>query len=271
MHRTLLTLALLGVASTAGAQAKTVTIMASDFSFSAPDSISAGLTTFELVNRGPEIHHVQIVRLDQGKSMSDFQAAMQSHGPPPSWITFVGGPNAGLPDAKSTVTVTVSLTAGQYVLLCFIPSPDGTPHVAKGMVRPLTVTPAPAGVAQAGLPKVDNVLTLYDYNFDLDKPLKAGTRTIHIKNTAKQFHEVFIAKLPGNTPVTAMMEWLSGGMKGPPPVIPHGGIVGITAGVDNYLTVDLEPGEYGLYCFLPAPDGREHVQHGMFKQITVAK
>jgi uncharacterized cupredoxin-like copper-binding protein len=271
LHRNILTLALLGVASTAAAQGRAVAITASDYAFSAPDSLPAGLTTFEFVNRGPELHHMQIVRLDKGKTMSDFEAAMQSHGPPPAWVTFVGGPNTGIPDGKATVKVSLDLAAGQYVLLCFIPSPDGKPHVAKGMVRPLTVTPARGTVTQASSIQADNVLTLYDYNFDLDKPLTAGTRTIRIKNTAKQFHEVFIAKLPGSTPVTAMMEWLSGGMKGPPPVVPVGGIVGINAGIDNYLTLDLEPGEYGLYCFLPAPDGREHVQHGMFKKITVAK
>jgi hypothetical protein len=138
------------------------------------------------------------------------------------------------------------------------------------MIKPLTVTQA-APVTQAGALQADYVLTLYDYNFDFDKPLKAGRRTIQIKNTAKQFHEAVIAKLPPNTPVTALMEWLGAGMKGPPPVIPAGGIVGLTQGQENLVTLDLEPGEYGLYCFLPAPDGKEHVAHGMFKKITVTK
>ena len=269
MRSRILTIALLGLASVASAQGKTVRITASDWTFSAPDTIAAGFITFELVNHGSELHHVQIIRLEQGKTMADLEAAMMSPGSPPNWITFFGGPNAGVPHG-APVTASVSLTPGQYLLLCVIPGPDGQPHVAKGMVRPLTVTRGTT-VTQAGLPKADNVLTLYDYNFDLDKPLTAGTRTIQIKNKAKQFHEVFIAKLPGNTPVTAMMEWLSGGMQGPPPVVPVGGIVGMTAGIENYLTVDLEPGEYGLYCFLPAPDGKEHVQHGMFKKITVTR
>ena len=37
-----------------------------------------------------------------------------------------------------------------------------------------------------------------------------------------------------------------------------------------YLPVDLPPGEYGLYCFLPdAKDGKMHLEHGMITQITV--
>ena len=149
------------------------------------------------MNHGAELHHMQILRLEQGKTMADFSAAMESKGPPPAWISFLGGPQGGLPHGPAT-NVTVTLTPGNYVVLCFIPSPDGKPHVAKGMVKPLTVTRATA-VAQAGAPKADYVLTLYDYNFETDKPLKAGRRTILIKNTAKQFHEAVFAKLPPNT------------------------------------------------------------------------
>lgn len=258
------------IASTAAAQGRTVQVMASDYKFEFPDTVASGLTTFQLMNHGPELHHMQIVRLDQGKTMADFQAAMQSHGPPPAWVSFIGGPNAGVPNGPATV-VTANLTPGQYVALCLIPSPDGKPHVAKGMVKPFVVKGSGSAVAQAGLPKADYVMTLYDYNFDIDKPLKAGRRTIQFKNSAKQFHEAFMAKLPPGVPATALMEWQAGGMKGAPPVIPVGGIVALTAGQENVLTVDLEPGEYAVYCFLPAPDGKEHVVHGMFKQITVTK
>ncbi len=270
IRRTLISLGAVALLSaTAGAQARTVTVTASEFTFAAPDSIAAGQTTFQLVNRGTELHHMQIVKLDAGKTFADFEASLKNPGPPPSWLSFVGGPNAGIPDGQSMVQVTASLSAGEYVLLCMIPSPDGKPHLMKGMYRPLRVTGT--GVTQAGAPTADYVLTLNDYNFDFDKPLKAGTRTIQIKNSAKQWHEAVLVRLPPNVPVTAFMEWLGTGMKGQPPVIPMGGIVALTPGRENLLTVTLEPGEYGLYCFLPAPDGKEHIAHGMFKQITVSK
>jgi hypothetical protein len=261
------------VATAAHAQGRIVNVTASDFTLSLPDSLPAGVTTFNLVNKGTELHHMQILKLEQGKTIADFQAAMQqSHGPPPAWIAFAGGPQGGIPGSEMVTNVTVSLRPGNYVVLCFIPSPsDGKPHVAKGMIKPLKVTGTSATVSQAGTQKADYVLTLYDYNFDLDKPLKAGRRTIQIKNTSKQFHEAFIAKLPPNTPATALLEWMGAGMKGQPPAIPVGGIAGLTTGIDNFVTLDLEPGEYALYCFLPAPDGKEHVAHGMFKQITVVR
>ena len=70
-------------ATAAGAQVRAVTITASDFKFEAPDTISAGITTFQLVNRGPELHHMQVLRLEQGKTFGDFQQAMKNPGPLP--------------------------------------------------------------------------------------------------------------------------------------------------------------------------------------------
>jgi len=259
------------LATSAAAQTPTVTVTATDFAFSFPDTIQAGLTTFEIVNHGTELHHMQILRLEQGKTMADFGAAMQNmQGPPPAWISFVGGPQGGVPHGPAT-NATLMLAPGNYVAMCAIPSPDGKPHVARGMVKAFTVTGRAPAVVQTGAPKADYVLTLYDYNYDTDKPLKAGRRTILFKNTAQQFHEAFMVKLPPNVPVTALLEWMGGGMKGQPPVIPVGGIVGIGMGKENLVTMDLEPGNYGLYCFFPAPDGKEHVVHGMVKQITVTK
>ena len=61
-----------------------------------------------------------------------------------------------------------------------------------------------------------------------------------------------------------------GEMKGPPPAKPIGGISGMMKGATVYVPVNLEPGEYGMYCFLPdAKDGKLHVEHGMMRQFTV--
>jgi len=270
MHRFLTSLAALAAFSAAaGAQGKVVNVVASDYKFDAPDSIAAGTVTFRLTSAGPELHHMQIARLEQGKTFADFGAAMQVQGPPPAWVTFLGGPNARIPDGQHPTFVTTTLTAGNYVLMCVIPSPDGAPHIAKGMYRSLTVTPA-SGVKQAGDVKADLVLSLFDYNFEFDKPVKAGKHTILIKNGATQWHEAFLAKLPNGAPVGAFPEWVAAGMHGMPPVIPEGGIVALSPGQTNLLTVDLEPGEYALYCFIPdVKDGQEHVKHGMLKKFVV--
>src|SRR5262249_24383404 len=53
-------------------QPNVVTITAHDFALDAPDQIPAGLTTINLVNKGPSLHHIQQIKLDQGKTTDDF-------------------------------------------------------------------------------------------------------------------------------------------------------------------------------------------------------
>jgi hypothetical protein len=245
--------------------ASAVTITTSDFAFDAPAEIPAGLTTFHLVNRGPSPHHVQLIKLEQGKTVEDYMAALKAGGPPPQWGVPAGGPNP--PEVGDTATTIMPLAAGNYAMLCFIPTPDGVPHMAKGMVRALTVTPA-AGTAAAE-PQADIVMTLKDYDFELSKPLAAGRYTIRIENAGPQPHEVAFVRLKDKKKPIDFAEW---GEKqvGPAPGTLHGGVSAIMPGTSAFVNVDLPPGEYGLICFLPdMKDGKGHFHHGMIKQVKV--
>src|SRR5918992_3519091 len=116
--------------------ARNITVVATDFAFSAPAVINAGWITMNLVNRGAEPHQVQIARLDPGKTLDDVIAAQRNRTEPP-W-RLLGGPNAADPKG-GRANPTQYLVPGNYLLVCFIPSPDGQPHLAKGMVRSLQV------------------------------------------------------------------------------------------------------------------------------------
>jgi hypothetical protein len=49
-----------------------------------------------------------------------------------------------------------------------------------------------------------------------------------------------------------------------------GGASFIAGPVENFVEVDLTPGEYGFLCFVPdAKDGQPHVAHGMMQQFTI--
>jgi hypothetical protein len=244
-----------------------VTVTANDFSFNAPGKVPAGAVTMRLVNNGKELHHAQMIRIEDGKTMEDIAKALKNPGPPPSWVKFVGGPNAVAP-GKETLATSV-LTPGLYAYLCFIPSPDRVIHASKGMVLPFEVTPAPEA-ATAALPAPDATIKLIDYDFQLSQPLTAGKRTILVENAGPQPHEVALLKLaPGKT-VADFAAWDAGGMKGPPPAEPIGGVVALDKGASATFTVDLTPGDYGLLCFVPdAKDGRPHLAHGMIKTIKV--
>jgi hypothetical protein len=221
-----------------------------------------------LVNKGKELHHAQLIRIDEGKTMDDIAKALKNPGPPPSWVKWVGGPNA-VPPGKETQATSV-LTPGQYAYLCFIPSADKVMHAAKGMIMPFEVTPASSGSA-AALPAPDATIKLVDYDFQMAKPLTAGKRTIMVENDGPQPHEIALLKLaPGKT-IADFVAWEAGGMKGPPPAEPIGGVVALDKGARGTFTVDLTPGDYGLLCFVPdSKDGRPHLAHGMIKTIKVS-
>ena len=255
-----------GEAAVVAAAPAVVTYTARDFSFEGPAEITAGHTEFRLVNAGQALHHLQIVKLEEGKTMQDFVAAMQAGGPPPEWMVEVGGPNA--PDPGGQANATVLMEAGNYLVLCFVDVPDHVPHVAKGMIKELKVTgAAPAGDA---MPAADVVMALNDYSFTLSKPLAAGRQVIRVENGARQPHEVEIIKLaPGKT-LDDLMGWMQN-MQGPPPASAIGGVAALVPGVVNNFSVDLTPGEYVLICFIPdAGDQRPHFMHGMVQTITVS-
>lgn len=243
-----------------------VTITARDYAFDIPAEIPAGLTTFRLVNRGPSLHHMQLVRLEEGKTVDDFLAALRAGGPPPAWATMAGGPNPPEPGAETNATL--AMAPGNYAVLCFVPDSAGVPHVMKGMVHRLRVTgAAPASMAE---PSADVRVALVDYGFELSRPLTAGRHTIRVDNNGPQPHEIAVLRLkPGKSPED-FGAW-GEHPRGPAPATLVGGVSGIMPGTHAYFTADFEPGEYAFICFVPdAKDGKPHFMHGMAKRFTVA-
>jgi hypothetical protein len=250
-----------------------VTVHASEFAFAAPKSITAGQTTFRLVNDGKMLHHLTIMKLEQGKTMKDLAAAMKDpNAPPPAWLVVVGGPNAAVPG--STIEATLDLAAGNYALACFIPSPgDPTPHAMKGMIASLTVN-APSGVTQAGetfapTPVPDVHLVVKDYGFQLSKPITAGKHTIHMMNNGPQDHEAVMIKLAPGKHVADFNKWAMGDMKGPPPGMPVAGMAAMAKGRTGIFTDDFTPGTYAITCYVGAPDKKTHAEHGMSMEFVV--
>jgi len=251
----------------ASAAPATVTVIATDFAFDAGAQIPAGAVTLQLQNHGKEVHQAQLVRLEGGKTSQDLIAALKQHGPPPAWMKFVGGPNAAAPGHE--VNAISVLEPGQYAYLCFIPSPDGVMHAAKGMVRPFEVTAAPSGAANT-LPETDVAIKLVDFDFQFSQPLTTGKQRIMVENAGPQAHELVLVKLaPGKT-IKDFAAWAES-MKGPPPAEPVGGVGVLENGMRGIFTADLTAGDYGLICFVPdAKDGKMHLAHGMMKNIKVS-
>lgn len=255
--------------------ANVVTITASDFAFGMPDTIPAGLTTFRLLNHGREPHQAVIMGAP-GKTMTELEAAAVPKTAVPEWWrglltlqpTFPGGP--GVVVGADSSVITTNLAPGNYVIICFVPSPDGKMHAQKGMFRRLVVT-APATATAASEPKADITVTLSDYAFAASAPLTAGTHTIRVENTGPQVHELTIERLaPGKT-IADWQRWTAGGMRGEPPTMPFGGFAGPDKGKVGWVTLTFTPGNYLLLCYVPdTKDGNPHFVHGMVQQITVS-
>jgi hypothetical protein len=240
-------------------------VTASDFAFQMADSTPAGLTHVMLKNAGPGFHHVQFVKLDSGKTVTDLTAAMKNPGPPPAWATFVAGPNPVGPGAQTTSSV--ELTAGNYAVLCLVDVPDNMPHFTKGMVHALKVTPSASPSAAA--PNADVTITLSDYNFGGTDSLKAGKHTFAVKNAGPQPHEVFLVRFAPGKGMKELGAWFSS-MKGPPPAEALGGTSVEASGLTAYFDADLTPGDYAFLCFVPdGKDGKPHMEHGMVKTFKI--
>lgn len=251
----------------------TVSIGAADYSFTSADSISGGLIRLQLNNTGKEAHHAQFARLNEGVTLQQFQAGLQKgEAAVFPLITFQGGPPAVEP-AKQAEAV-VDLPVGQYVLLCFIPSPDGVPHLAKGMVKQLTVTAAPA--KQPDKLAVKGTVDLVDFHFSgLPGNVTAGKTTLAVVNKGKEPHEMALLK-PKGIPAAQLLQVLSAPPgsappPGPPPFEWAGGYQAIMPGATGWATLDLAAGEYALICFVPSPanQGKPHFALGMFHPFSV--
>ena len=253
-------------AAPAASAPEILTVTASDYKFDAPDQIPAGLITVQLVNRGPSPHHVQLLRLTEGKTPADFQAALQK-GALPTWALPAGGPNP--PEVGGTSEVRLPLEAGEYMMVCFIPDTAGVPHMARGMVRSLRVTPATEPAVSIAATTADVEMTLVDYDFKLSAPLTPGRHVVRVTNAAKQPHElVFVRLEPHKTPAD-FARW-GEHQVGPAPGTLHGGISAIMPGTVADVSVDLPAGDYALICFVPdMKDGKAHYVHGMSKRIKI--
>jgi len=243
-----------------------VKFSASDFSYAGPDTIQSGETIFQLTNNGPSLHHIELIRLDSGKTMADLGAAMKNPGPPPAWAVFIGGPNA--PDPGATTSTTLNVTPGNYVVACLVDQPGGVPHIMKGMAKPLTVVQSTG--PKASVPAADMTVSMKDYGYDISAPITAGRHTLLIGNHGTQPHEFELVKLDSGKTVQELLAWIPA-PKGPPPGHALGGVNALAPYQHaNEFTADFTPGHYAIICFVPdAKDGKPHFMHGMIHEFTV--
>jgi uncharacterized cupredoxin-like copper-binding protein len=244
---------------------RTLTITADEYHFhDVPAQFEGGIVKVEMVNHGHEPHQMQVVRLKDGVSYDQVQQALkQSPEAIFPLVEFVGG--AGVADPGGTSAAILNLQPGQYLLICFIPSPDGVPHLAKGMIAQLQVTTPKTASSE---PKASAQITMSDFTYQLPSTLTPG-ELVKVVNAGSEPHELAIMKLaPGKT-IDDLLQW-EHSHQGPPPATDVGGMQALDPGKAGWLQLPTDKGTYAFICNVPDPkSGKAHYDLGMITQVTL--
>lgn len=225
------------------------------YTFDGAPSVPAGQLHITLTNAGQEEHQATLVKFKPGKTLADLAAAGAADPTGKSALALVdgyGGPNSVSPGSAASADTIV--TPGDYVLICFIPGPDGVPHAAKGMVLPITVTAGAGGsgvVGGGGLAPSDGTIVAKDYGYTLPDGF-TGNGTFTVDNQGPQTHEVAVYRVAdGSTFADVQAYFATPAPSGPPPIAGAGGIAAIAKGGLGTVDLDLTAGTYVFMCFLP--------------------
>jgi uncharacterized cupredoxin-like copper-binding protein len=111
-----------------------------------------------------------------------------------------------------------------------------------------------------------------DFGYTLPAEIPAGWVDVTLHNSGKVGHQIAFAKL-NSVSFTAFKAAASAtNVKALAGVDFVGGPNNVDPGQSVTATVHLEPGEYGVACFIPADsDGKTHAEHGMIGEVKVVQ
>jgi hypothetical protein len=230
-------------------------VTAGEYTYKMAGKPKPGNVEIEFDNSGIEIHMMAVIGLKPGvtkqqledASLSDDQSAIEKLSNK-TGFNVTGTPNLLSPDQVSSTIG--NLPAGHYGLLCFVPAPDGSPHVAHGMVAVFDVK----GSKSTLKPPTDGVaaVTVSDSGFTLPTNGLPKSGWIKVTNEASTPRDVTVAGLApgvtfeqGDADIEAFFEagqWPSG----TPTVTLVGGVGAVAPGKAAYFQVTMTPGSYTI-------------------------
>lgn len=211
-----------------------------DYSFTVEGEATPGDLTLNFSNEGSEIHHAILGKLDQGKSLQDVKDFLKKgfDGEPPAW--FEDSPiDMELVSPGQSSGVVLDAEKGTYVLLCFMPTPKGEPHVGHGMVQTFEVS----GSGETARPVADADISLSETGVVTSK-LAAGASVVDVTNEGKAPAQFFVTAFEQGAESKDVDTWFGKGQKGPAPAQFFGGTNEIQPGSTSTFVLSLEPGIY---------------------------
>lgn len=242
---------------------ETAHVIARDFTFELPARVRSGLVRFQFENRGREPHYLRLMRIGDRKHREDVVEWRKQRTPMPPWLVPAGGVGTVAPGLITTAWL--RLAPGHYLALCGHPSPDGTSHVDKGMMKEFEVSGSDSGRP----PSAARTLELQDSAFALDPPAVAGSETWRVSNRGTHVHQALLIRLPRNVTAESELAWFRNGSRGPRPGQPIGGIIELQPGGEAWFTATLKQGDYLLLCGIPFASGARHFDHGMTRVFSI--
>ena len=255
-----------------------------DFAFVAPAQLASGWTTFRMTNTGEQPHFMILWKLPEGVEFADyaefgrmFQEEYGHYfGGEATQDEMIGSIVAGLPEwfgelrgmggvaltsPGLTAETTVLLEPGDYVMECYVVTPEGEFHGSLGMLRPLIVTEENTGLEP---PEADVHVTLSNYAMETEGELSAGEHVIAVHATEDAegiiLHDVNLARLSADASLEEVGSWMSwiDALRAPAPAEFLGGADHLAGGSTSYFRVSLEPGRYAFVSEGFATQGMVH-------------
>jgi hypothetical protein len=274
-----------------------IQVSSNGMSFNAPTTIQSGWTTFLYENNTRHPHFFVLEKLPEGKTVEDsreeivpvfqegmdhfneynFEAGFAAFAKLPAWfneIVFTGGP--GIIDSGKTAETTVWLEPGDYVIECYIKTPNGTFHAALGMMEGLHVEETNNGQRE---PKSSLDVTISSTGgIQFPNKIRPGMHTFavtfenQIMHDNFLGHDVHLVKLNQNEDIAELNAWMNWAdpaqFKTPAPAGIEflGGTQELPAGKTAYFSAHLKPGTYAFIAEVPDP-----LSKGMLKIFNVPK
>jgi hypothetical protein len=213
-----------------------IVIEATEYGYDLPEEIPAGTITFRFTNAGEQPHEYGLVRLDEDQSGDGIKELLVSGEDFPKGTTD----EAGVPVLSPGLSVgmTREFEAGTYAFYCYLPTPQGAPHVTEGMVATFEATTPPN---DSPPPQPELVITVDDKGFDVP-PIEAGSRLVQFRNEGDKKHEFALISFESGKGERDLGKWFESGYQGDPPALFPGGIQAIPPMTSVVMKIDFESG-----------------------------
>lgn len=234
-------------------------VAVNDSTYQVSGRATAGLVFLRFTNRSRIVQSANLLAVNDDWQLDTAIARLRA-GQIGRFIANAGGIGATGPG--QSVTISMVLPPGKYLVLSRLPAPDGQPWFRHGLIAPLVVGGSGPPREPGRIRVSARVLTdarfqywraLYASNgreellsgVTFNEALWAGRHILRFENPGGE-HDVVIIRAPNVMP-QVMSQYVSGRPL-PPGAVVVGGLGAMPPQGRLWLHMDMEPGHYFVFC-----------------------